>query len=377
MKLKFKSKDGLKLTGILDNPKNKTEKCVILCHGITVDKDEEGAFLGLADRLIKAGFAVFRFDFRGHGESQGKSTDLTVKGETEDLKSALRFLASKGYKRFGIVAASFAGGPTAFLAPKNRKIRSIVFWNSALEYKSLLKRWLANGGKEQLENKGFFLHHDFKIGRRLINEISGLEPWKELRKTDVPIIFIHGTDDMSVPYKNSMKFAKMTHSRVETIYGSKHGFHTKKHSKLASTAAVNFFSETLANNFTGVIIEESLENKSVLKELKITGKKIEKATKGHKTPWVRRWTLDKVEIPESEARGIAVKLSKALDQAHRHSWYADFKNDTHHYIIFRNKVFFIDRSSKKQYDAAAAYGLAMGIPGYQLDFSPHIKEWKR
>lgn len=127
--------------------------------------------------------------------------------------------------------------------------------------------------------------------------------------------------------------------------------------------------------FKGVIIEESLKDKSVLKDVRITSKKIEQITPEHKTPWVKQWTLDTVEIPESKAKEIADRLSKSLDS--KHNWYADFKNDTHHYIIFKNKVFYIDRSSKEQYDKATAYGLTLGIPDYQLDFSPHIKEWKR
>ncbi len=127
--------------------------------------------------------------------------------------------------------------------------------------------------------------------------------------------------------------------------------------------------------FIGVIVEESLEDKSVLKEVKITQKKIEKATPEHKTPWVKQWTLDTIEIQDNKAKEIAKKLSNSLDS--KHNWYADFENDTHHFIIFRNKVFYIDRSSKEQYNNATAYGLTLGIPDYQLDFSPHIKEWKR
>lgn len=127
--------------------------------------------------------------------------------------------------------------------------------------------------------------------------------------------------------------------------------------------------------YTGVIIEESLEDKSILSDIKILKTKIEPVTAEHKTPWVKQWTLHTVEIPADKADPIAQKLSKALDS--KHSWYADFKNDATHYIIFHDKVFKIDRSKKEQYDEATKYGLTLGIPDYQLDFSPHIKEWVR
>jgi len=61
----------------------------------------------------------------------------------------------------------------------------------------------------------------------------------------------------------------------------------------------------------------------------------------------------------------------------KHNWYADFKNETTHYIIFRNRVFKIDRTKKEQYDEATRYGISLGIPDYQVDFSPHIKKWER
>jgi hypothetical protein len=131
----------------------------------------------------------------------------------------------------------------------------------------------------------------------------------------------------------------------------------------------------MTKNFIGVIIEESLEKKDILKRVKVLKTKIEKVTEKHKTPWIKQWTLHTVELLENQADAAAKELSKSLDS--KHNWYADFKNDSHHYIIFRNKVFFIDRRSKEQYDEAKKYGISLGIPEYQVDFHPDTKEWKR
>ena len=128
-------------------------------------------------------------------------------------------------------------------------------------------------------------------------------------------------------------------------------------------------------NYKGVVIEESLENASILKKLKIIDTKVESATEKHKTPWIKQWTLHTVEIPENQAYNIAKELGEVLDS--EHDWYADFKNNHFHYIIFRNKVFKVDRSEKEQYDNVIKFGVSLGIPDYQLDFSHHIKEWER
>lgn len=129
-------------------------------------------------------------------------------------------------------------------------------------------------------------------------------------------------------------------------------------------------------DYEGVIIEESLENKAVLGEVKVVDTKIEPVTDEHKTPWIKQWTLHTVKIAKEKAAEVSEKLSKALDS--QHNWYADFKTDNDHYIIFRNKVFHVtDRTSKEEYDEVTKYGLTLGIPEYQLDFSPHIKQWER
>ena len=131
----------------------------------------------------------------------------------------------------------------------------------------------------------------------------------------------------------------------------------------------------MGENYIGVIIEESLENKKVLEKVKIIKTEVENVTEEHKTPWIKQWTLHTVEIPEENSLNIAKEISNSLDS--QHNWYADFKNDNYHYIIFRNKIFKINRTSKEQYDEAKKYGISLGIPEYQVDFHPDVKDWMR
>lgn len=121
-------------------------------------------------------------------------------------------------------------------------------------------------------------------------------------------------------------------------------------------------------NFKGITIEESLENKHIFRTVKITKTKVEEVTEEHKTPWIKQWTLHTIEIKENQSNKIAKELSQSLDT--KHDWYADFKNSEFHYIIFRNKIFKVDRSNQEQYKPVVKYGLSLGIPDYQLDFSP-------
>ena len=126
------------------------------------------------------------------------------------------------------------------------------------------------------------------------------------------------------------------------------------------------------SSYKGTIIEESLEDKAVLQKVSVLSTKVEPITERHQTPWLLQWTLHKVEVPEGEAKQIAEDISKALDSEHGGAWYADFKNDAHHYIIFPNKVFYINQQSKQEYDEARTYGIALGIPPYQVGFKPNV-----
>jgi hypothetical protein len=55
----------------------------------------------------------------------------------------------------------------------------------------------------------------------------------------------------------------------------------------------------------------------------------------------------------------------------------DFKNESHLYIIFPEKIFLVDRRSAEQYDDAKHHGLSLGIPEHQVDFHPSVGEWER
>jgi len=129
-------------------------------------------------------------------------------------------------------------------------------------------------------------------------------------------------------------------------------------------------------NYKGVIIEESLKDKEILNEVQILSTKVEQVTEKHQTPHLKQWTLHTVEVDENKADEAAKKVSRGLE-SEPNSWYADYKNEETHYIIFPGRIFKVDRKSKEQYEEATKYGLSLGIPDYQVDFSPFVTQWER
>ncbi len=251
-KLYFKNGEGLILCGVLTKPKKEISKCIVLCHGIGADKDEAGVFTQLAKRLSKVGFNVFRFDFRGHGESEGNSIDMTVSGEKNDLEVAIKFMQNLEYSKFGILGASFGGGAVSFFTSEHTNIvKALVLMYALVDYQSILHprvTWsIKKFGEEQmkkLEKNGFIsLDRNFKIGKKLFDDIKKLEPWKALTRISTPILFVHGDKDTYVPYEDSVKYSKLLkNARLVTLHGSDHGFgENKEYAEIFYKATINFF----------------------------------------------------------------------------------------------------------------------------------------
>jgi hypothetical protein len=132
-------------------------------------------------------------------------------------------------------------------------------------------------------------------------------------------------------------------------------------------------------DFTGVIIEESLKDLSILKSFEITATRVKAMEPGNKQPWLKQWTLHTVKVPAERAKLLTEELRPQLIERvlykgawRRDNWYADWRNATHHYIIFPQKIFYVDRHRKEEYDEASTYGISIGIPPQQVDFRQNV-----
>lgn len=121
-------------------------------------------------------------------------------------------------------------------------------------------------------------------------------------------------------------------------------------------------------SYQGVIIEESLTDPSVLKEVHVLWSVVEPVTAEDGTPELDHWTLHTFEVDDTQAEALAKRLCDGLDDGKRGHWFADFKNDAKHYVVFPGKIFCVDRSETDAYKPVTLYGLSVGIPAQQLAF---------
>ncbi|MFO0547569.1 MAG: alpha/beta fold hydrolase [Polyangiaceae bacterium] len=124
--------DG-KLAGTLTYPKGQGPFPAVLLISGSGQQDRDNtiyghkAFLVLADRLTKEGFAVLRLDDRMTGKTQGKVNSLDT--ELGDFKAALDYLLTQpevDAKRVGLIGHSVGGGLAPVIAVKSGKVAFIV-----------------------------------------------------------------------------------------------------------------------------------------------------------------------------------------------------------------------------------------------------------
>jgi pimeloyl-ACP methyl ester carboxylesterase len=248
--------DGTRLCGILYDPKLNARKHLVLAHGITSDKDEGDVFVKAASALVAQGYTVLRFDFRGHGESKGRSNDMTLTGEFLDLIASIRRVNNSDSKsQVGVLAASFGAGPTLMFASIYQTILSaIVLWNPVLDYeKTFLKpksawagSYFNDAGYRSLRSKGYLMLDDFKIGKTLVEEMSSIRPFLLLKQASCPILTIHGDHDSKVPYEVSKEYATCSAGNdFVTLEGADHGFPTIKDLETAIEKSIEWFDRHL------------------------------------------------------------------------------------------------------------------------------------
>ena len=209
--------DHGRLKAIIQSPKLQDgEKCpmVVFCHGFSGSKDGP-MFELIADTLQAHGIASIRFDFNGHGDSEGAFQDMTVPNEIEDAKKVVAYvrdlryvsdLAIVGYSQGGVVASMTAGqlseqlGQPAFKAVA-LMAPAAVLRDDAIRGNTMGKMYDPFDPGEYVE-----LFGGLKLGGNYIRTAFSLPIYETAAKYQGPALIIHGTADRVVPYTYGERF---------------------------------------------------------------------------------------------------------------------------------------------------------------------------
>ena len=133
--------DSLKINGQLYLPGRADQTrypTVCICHGIPAGGPPDpgdGGYPLLAERICREGFAVFIFNFRGTGTSDG---NLDLLGWTRDLKAVVDYLCTLpevDKSHLSLLGFSAGAAVSVFVASGDTRISSVVACACPTEFK--------------------------------------------------------------------------------------------------------------------------------------------------------------------------------------------------------------------------------------------------
>lgn len=227
-RVEFLNARGLRLVGDLW-PGGKA--AVVLCHGFTGDRHEDGRFDHLARALNEDAFTVLAFDFAGSGESD--DVPLSVDGEVADLRAALAFVRDRGADVVAVVGLSL-GALVAGLVAREGQIDALVFWAPVTASMVDPTTWYSREQLEELQRTGLITwgketgpRRHVVIDGRHLEERRAVDQGTVLAGIPVPVLIVHGARDDLVPVGDSRRALSLlpAGSRLKIVRGADHVFH--------------------------------------------------------------------------------------------------------------------------------------------------------
>ena len=190
----FPATDGVPLSGWF-MPAPSSDSTVLICHGISANK---GNFLGVVPFLHRAGFNVFIFDLRGHGDSPGHTVSFGYY-EARDVRGAVEYLSRRGDTK-NIVGYGFSMGASSLLhaMPDLMSLRGIVVDSTFADLTLLSQQQMSflPNAMQQIMMRAIEFWTRVELGVPL----SAIAPRRHIGIISPrPLLIIHGTADSLIP----------------------------------------------------------------------------------------------------------------------------------------------------------------------------------
>ena len=190
----LKSDYGYDIKGIFI-PNSNSKKCIILCHGITVNTNYSVKYI---KPFYNRGFSVFMYDHRNHGLSGGTYTSMGY-FEKYDLKTCANFLFNKLGPdiNLGVLGESMGAATVLQYCAIDNRVSFCIEDCGYSDVFELFKHRLKEDYKINFLPLLFIADIIMKV--RYKWSFKSASPLTYIKNIDIPILFIHGDMDDYVP----------------------------------------------------------------------------------------------------------------------------------------------------------------------------------
>lgn len=223
--LTMESRDGIQLSGYFLPAAIPTDKLVILTHGYLGNAKQMGLF-GIF-YYQELGYNIFMPDARGHGKSDGDYYGFGWPDRLDLIDWTNALVERLGSDTEVVYHGLSMGAATVLMASGEEELPPQVKAIVADSPYGSVYQLLAYQMKRMFHLPAFPLLDSTSLVTKiragyLFKEASSL---KAVRKTEVPILYIHGKADTFVPFKNAIELYNNTSSSSELflVDGANHG----------------------------------------------------------------------------------------------------------------------------------------------------------
>lgn len=246
----FQNESDQNLAGIIERDAgNNKSPLVVMCHGFSSGKNSK-TNRRFNQELIAKGFATFRFDFRGHYESEGRMEDITVSDGIKDLTAAINYLRPLKWvdqDRIGIVATSFGANVALNYVAISKTIRALALKSPVFDYCEVRLRQLGAEGIRKWKSEGYTLVDGDKTTYKFYEDAMTRNMREIATTIAIPAIIVHGSADTNVPLSQSQELSRWLLGPVtfEIIDGADHQYTNPAHFDHMVQRIVDWFAQQL------------------------------------------------------------------------------------------------------------------------------------
>jgi uncharacterized protein len=222
---------GSRAFGVLHRPVG-MDRChgFIFCHPFGEEKLwSHRSYVAMARRLSDIGFSVLRFDFRGHGDSDGEFARTSITTRIQDIERAIDEMRSQvpQLRLISLFGLRLGATLAAQVALKLDGCASLILWEPISDGKKYVSEVLRahltmqltawgeiRKNRDQLEQVilagGEVVVDGYAIGKSLLTELLELKPGSTDRQYSGPCLILQVNRNATQPIREDMKsFAKM------------------------------------------------------------------------------------------------------------------------------------------------------------------------
>jgi len=219
-KITFPNERGELLSARLDLPEGEQPLAYALfahCFACTKNMD---VVVHISRALTSNRIALLRFDFTGHGESEGDFSKTTFTSQVSDLMSAASFL-EKNYLAPKLLIGHSLGG-TAMLATASKIPSTMAVVTISAPYHPNQLRELFCDSISQISQDGeatiSIRNRDFTIRQSLLDDLDAQKPKEALERLSAALLVMHSPHDEVVGIENASQIFRTAHHPKSLIF---------------------------------------------------------------------------------------------------------------------------------------------------------------